>query len=183
MWVNDFNYIRNNHNPKIMEWNYGLDIFSCYQTNDNTFYKNLSLVKVVCQHKNSNQIIDIPIMLWRNGKWINGSYYKSYTTNLFSINLKENYYKDTIVDTDLNINSSVLLYTNQFSFRGNGRLVFFYAYKGNDSIDRLYSSIYINHGSFSRLKNGMSNQRLNIKDDRLYFDRFYPENPTAQKVN
>lgn len=183
MLVNDFNYMRNNHNSKIMEWTYGLDIFSCYQTNDNAVYKNPLLVKVLCQHKDSNQIIDIPIMLWRNGKWINGSYYKSDIANLYSIHLRENYYKDTIVDSDPNVNSSVLLYTNQFSFRGDGRLVFFYAYKGNDSIDRLYNSIYINHGSFSGLKNGISNQRLNIKDDRLYFVGLYPTNPVAQKVN
>lgn len=183
MWVQDFIYIRDNKRDKLMEWNYGLDIFECYQTNDDNVYKNLSLVKVLCQHKDSSQLVNIPIMLWRNGRWVDDSPYKTDTTKLFKIHLRENYYKDIIVDFDPNIQSSVLLYTNQFSFRGDGRLVFFYAYKGNDKIDRLYSSIKINHGNFSGLKSNIANQRLHIQDDRAYFQGLYPSYAELQRLN
>lgn len=177
MWVNDFNYIRNTERDRLMKWNYGLDIFSCYQTNDNTVYKNLSLVKVICSHKNVNQIINIPIMLWRDGKWINESYYKSDTITAGFSTLKQNYYKDIIVDFDPNINSSVLLYTDQFSFRGDGQLVFSYAYKGNDNINQLYNKIIIEHGSHTDFKRNISNRRLNITNNKEYFERISPPYP------
>lgn len=171
MWVNDFNYIRNTERDRLMKWNYGLDIFSCYQTNDNTVYKNLSLVKVICSHKNVNQIINIPIMLWRNGKWINELYYKSDTITVGFFTLKQNYYKDIIVDFDPNIKSSVLLYTDQFSFRGDGQLIFSYAYKGNDNINQLYNKTIIEHGSYTDFKKNISNRRLNITNNKEYFER------------
>ena len=177
MWVNDFNYIRDKERDRLMKWNYGLDIFSCYQTNDNTVYKNLSLVKVICSHKNVNQIIDIPIMLWRNGKWINELYHKSDTITAGFSTLKQNYYKDIIVDFDPNIKSSVLLYTDQFSFRGDGQLVFSYAYKGNDNINQLYNKIIIEHGSHTDFKKNISNRILNITNNKEYFERISPPYP------
>lgn len=177
MWVNDFNYIRDKERDRLMKWNYGLDIFSCYKTNDDTVYKNLSLVKVICSHKNVNQIINIPIMLWRNGKWINELYYKSDTITAGFSTLKQNYYKDIIVDFDPDIKSSVLLYTDQFSFRGDGQLVFSYAYKGNDNINQLYNKITIEHGSHTDFKKNISNRRLNITNNKEYFERISPPYP------
>lgn len=177
MWVNDFNYIRDKERDRLMKVNYGLDIFSCYQTNDNTVYKNLSLIKVICSPKNVNQIIDIPIMLWRSGKWINESYYKANTTNNNSGIFRTNYYKDIIVDNDTNVKSSVLLYTDQFTFSGDGQLLFFYAYKGNDNINQLYNKIIIQHGSHTDFKKNISNRRLNITNNKEYFERISPPFP------
>ena len=183
IWVNDFAYIYVNYKDRLFEWNKGLDIFKCYETKDSNIYKNLQLVKVVCEHSNYNNLIDVPIMWYRNGNWVNISPYQTKDTNINSVFIRENCYKDTIIDNDLNIDSSVLLYTNQFSFSGDGSLIFYYAYKGNDKIDRLYKDIRVQHVSYSGLHISVLNQMLNIKNNRYYFAGLDPSYSEVRTVN
>lgn len=166
IWVKDFNDVRNGEQRHRTIQSNGLDLFNCYTTNDsNSMYKNLSLISVGCSHEENNKLVDVPIMSYKNGVWINEAYYKKVTRGDFLFN----YYKDIIVYNDENIQSSVILYTNSFSFQGDGRLLFQYAYKGNDKIDKIYNKIVISKTIYNDKWFSISNKRLNMLLDKFYF--------------